>query len=151
MKKMLFLLTIGLLFAFLAACGATETPTEEPTPVPPTPEETLQTTSLESILNITWQWKDLVETDPASQSIVPNPENYTLILRADGTTEIKADCNQVLGSYTQQGSALIITMGPSTMAACGEAVPGFPGSGKYLWDAGRRPKTGWRILHHGIR
>ncbi|HUV28425.1 MAG TPA: META domain-containing protein [Anaerolineales bacterium] len=120
MKKMLFLLTIGLLFAFLAACGAAETPTEEPTPVPPTPEEVLQTTSLESILDITWQWMDLVETDPASQSIVPDPENYTLIFRADGTTEIKADCNQVLGSYTQQGSALIITMGPSTLAACGE-------------------------------
>ena len=120
MKKMLFLLTIGLLFIFLAACGAAETPTEEPTPAPTATEETMQTTSLESILDITWQWADMIETEPASQSVVPDPENYTVIFRADGTAEIMADCNQVHGTYTQQGSALIITLGPSTMAACGE-------------------------------
>jgi heat shock protein HslJ/uncharacterized protein YraI len=120
MKKMLFLLAIGLLFVFLVACGAAETPTEEPTPAPTATEETMQTTSLESILDITWQWADMIETEPASQSVVPDPENYTVIFRADGTAEIKADCNQVHGTYTQQGSALIITLGPSTMAACGE-------------------------------
>ena len=120
MKKMLFLMTIGLLFVFLVACGAAETPTEEPTPTPTATEETMQTTSLESILDITWQWADMIETEPASQSVVPDPENYTVIFRADGTAEIKADCNQVHGTYTQQGSALIITLGPSTMASCGE-------------------------------
>ena len=120
MKKMLFLMTIGLLFVFLVACGAAETPTEEPTPTPTATEETMQTTSLESILDITWQWADMIETEPASQSVVPDPENYTVVFRADGTAEIKADCNQVHGTYTQQGSALIITLGPSTMASCGE-------------------------------
>lgn len=121
MKKMLFLLTIVFLFAFLAACGGTEeTPTEEPTQAPTPTEESIQTVSIESILDITWQWKELVETEPASQSTIPDPKNYTLILRADGSAEIKADCNQVRGSYTQQGSAMIITLGPSTMAACGE-------------------------------
>ena len=120
MKKMLFLLSIGLLFVLLVACGSAETPTEEPTSVPPTPEETMQTVSLESILDITWQWKEMVETEPASQSVVPDPENYTIIFRADGSAEVKADCNQVRGTYTQQGSALIITLGPSTMAACGD-------------------------------
>ena len=120
MKKMLFLLTIGLLFAFLAACGTAETPTEEPTPVPATPEETMQTTSLESILDISWQWVELVETEPASQSVVPDPENYTLAFHADGTLDIQADCNQVGATFTQEGSALIIELGPSTMAACGE-------------------------------
>ncbi len=120
MKKMLFLLFIGLLLILLTSCSSAETPTEQPTPEPTATEETMQTTSLESILDISWQWTQLVETEPASQSVVPNPENYTLILRADGSAEIKADCNQVRGSYTQQGSALIITLGPSTLAACGE-------------------------------
>jgi heat shock protein HslJ/uncharacterized protein YraI len=120
MKKMLYLTLFGILFAFLVACGGTETPTEEPTPVPTTPEEPIQAASLDDILDITWQWVDLVETEPASQSVVPDPENYTLVFRADGKAEIQADCNQVLGTYTQQGSALIIMLGPSTMAACGE-------------------------------
>jgi heat shock protein HslJ/uncharacterized protein YraI len=122
MKKILYLTILGLLFILVAACGgATETPTEEPTPVATAaPEETIQSAALEDILDITWQWVDLVETEPASQSVVPNPENYTLVLRADGTAEIQADCNQVLATYTQQGSALIIQLGPSTMAACGE-------------------------------
>ena len=120
MKKIFFLLIIGLFFVFLVACGAAETPTEEPTPVPTPTEESIQTTSLENILDITWQWVEMVETEPASQSIVPDPENYTTIFRTDGSVEIRADCNQVHGTYTQQGNALIISLGASTMAACGE-------------------------------
>lgn len=120
MKKIFFLLITGLLFVLLVACGAAETPTEEPTPVPTATEESIQTTSIENILDITWQWADMVETEPASQSIVPDPENYAIVFRADGSVEIKADCNQVQGTYTQQGNALIITLGASTMAACGE-------------------------------
>jgi heat shock protein HslJ len=121
MKKLIYLSMVVVTFALLAACGGAETPTEEPTVVvAATPEEAIQTTSLESILDISWQWLELVETEPASQSIVPDPENYTLIFREDGIAEIKADCNQVGATYTQQGNALIITLGPSTMAACGE-------------------------------
>ena len=122
MKKILYLTISVLLFVNLVACGGgTETPTETPTEeVAATPVKTIQTTSLESILDITWQWVDLVETEPANQSVVPDPENYTVIFREDGSAEIKADCNQVGATYTQQGSALIITLGPSTMAACDE-------------------------------
>lgn len=121
MKKLIYLSMVLVTFALLAACGGAETPTEEPTVVvAATPEEAIQTTSLESILDISWQWLELVETEPASQSIVPDPENYTLIFREDGIAEIKADCNQVGATYTQQGNALIITLGPSTMAACGD-------------------------------
>jgi heat shock protein HslJ len=73
-----------------------------------------------SITGITWQWTELVETAPAAQSVVPNPENYTLLLLPDGTLSIKADCNGVGGSYTLEGNALTIALGPSTMAYCGE-------------------------------
>jgi heat shock protein HslJ/uncharacterized protein YraI len=122
MKTNLYLFSAFFMGVLLAACGgATETPTPEPTPVvEATPEEVIQEASLESILDITWQWKELVETEPASQSVVPDPENYTLTFREDGSAEIKADCNQVGATFTQRGSALIITMGLSTMAACGE-------------------------------
>jgi len=121
MKKLIYLSMVVVTFAILVACGGAETATEEPTAVvPATPDETIQTASLESILDISWQWVDLVETEPANQSVVPDPENYTLAFHADGTLDIQADCNQVKAAYSQQGSALIIELGPSTMAACGE-------------------------------
>jgi heat shock protein HslJ len=45
--------------------------------------------------------------------------NYTVQFNPDGQVAIQADCNQVSGSYTAEGSALSITLGPSTLAACG--------------------------------
>jgi heat shock protein HslJ len=74
----------------------------------------------QSITDMDWQWSEMVETAPASQSLVPNPENYTLRLLSDGSLSIKADCNMVGGSYSLDGSALTIELGPSTMAFCGE-------------------------------
>jgi heat shock protein HslJ len=72
------------------------------------------------IVNIVWQWSDLVETLPASQSVVPDPGNYTITFLEDGTIGIKADCNVVGGHYTLDGASLSIQLGPSTMAFCGE-------------------------------
>jgi heat shock protein HslJ len=70
---------------------------------------------------IQWQWAELTETEPASQSVVPDPENYVLILGADGSASLKADCNQVLWTYTLEGSSLTFnTLGPSTLAFCGD-------------------------------
>jgi heat shock protein HslJ len=81
----------------------------------------LSTQSDLDITDITWQWWGLVETEPATQSVVPNSENYTLILQSDGSLHVKADCNVVGGAYTLEGDALAIELGPSTMAFCGEA------------------------------
>ena len=67
----------------------------------------------------TWQWTHLNENHPKSQSVIPDPENYTLTLADDGTFTAKADCNQVSGTYDLQGDSLTITPGPSTRAACG--------------------------------
>ncbi len=49
---------------------------------------------------------------------VPDPANYTILFNEDGTASIKADCNQVMASYTVDESNISITMGPSTLAAC---------------------------------
>ena len=48
-----------------------------------------------------------------------NPENYTIVFNADGTLMGKADCNNFSGTYSQQ-NGFKITLGPSTMAFCGE-------------------------------
>jgi len=76
--------------------------------------------SIEDIQNIVWHWSALVETEPAAQSIVPNAENYTIVFLPDGSAPIKADCNQVGGSYSADGSSLTIVLGPTTTAFCGE-------------------------------
>jgi len=69
----------------------------------------------------TWQWASMETTVPASQSVVPDPQNYTITFNTDGSVAIKADCNQVGGTYSLSGSDLSITLGPSTMAYCGDA------------------------------
>ena len=68
----------------------------------------------------TWQWTASTEAVPASQSVVPDPENYTITFNADGTAAIKADCNNVTATYATDGSSMTITLGASTMAMCPE-------------------------------
>jgi len=72
------------------------------------------------IVDIPWQWTSLSENEPASQSVVPNPESYTLTLNSDGSINIQADCNVVNGSFSVEGTSLTLTLGPSTLAFCGE-------------------------------
>jgi heat shock protein HslJ len=77
--------------------------------------------SHDQITGIQWQWAELTETEPASQSVVPDPENYVLILNTDGSANLKADCNQVQWTYTLEDSTLTFnTLGPSTLAYCGD-------------------------------
>ena len=88
-----------------------ETAVSETTAVPATSAD---------IVGTIWQWTDLVETSPASISVVPNPENYTITFNEDGTVTILADCNNVTGSYTLENGNISIVLGASTMAFCGE-------------------------------
>lgn len=67
-----------------------------------------------------WQWTCLKENEPASQTVVPKPENYTVTFNQGGGLQIKADCNMVQGGYTLEGDRISILLGPSTLAACGE-------------------------------
>lgn len=83
----------------------------EPEPSPPV--------SAESIVDIIWQWTELIETEPAAQSVVPDPENYTLVFRPDGQYQVKADCNLGSGSYTVDGNSLTLGVMAMTMAECG--------------------------------
>ena len=73
------------------------------------------------LINTIWEWNSLVESEPAAQSVVPNPENYTITFLTDGAASIKADCNQVGATYTLgSDGSLSIMAGPSTKAFCGE-------------------------------
>jgi uncharacterized protein YraI/heat shock protein HslJ len=72
-----------------------------------------------SLTGVQWGWTELTETQPASQSIIPNPENYTLVFQPDGGLQILADCNSGFGSYTLEGDNMSIEIIVSTSAECG--------------------------------
>jgi heat shock protein HslJ len=120
--KMLFPILLILFSIPLAACQAASMPESDTSQsqTQETPEEPNQVNpiTIDQIINISWQWADLSESLPASQSVVPDPENYTLTFWEDGSLSFKADCNVGGGSYTVEGSQ--IEFGPmmSTMAMC---------------------------------
>jgi len=77
------------------------------------------------IVGTTWQWQefqDSADGDEANHISVGDPAKYTLTLKAGNKVEILADCNQVSWQYSLAGSRLTFdSIGPSTLAACGEA------------------------------
>ena len=68
------------------------------------------------LTGIPWEW--VGTTSPAGLAPVGDPSRYNIIFNANGTANIKADCNSVHGSYTTNGSNISITTGASTMVAC---------------------------------
>ena len=96
------LLTLGLMVSVvLAACA----------PAAPPPTNPIQ--------GIVWQWTSVTNQTTKETTTVPTPESYTIIFKTDGTFTGKADCNNISGTYSQEGG-FTITLGPSTMAYCGE-------------------------------
>jgi heat shock protein HslJ len=100
-RSILLLVSLVALFT-LAACSSTG-----------------NETGTDSITDIVWQWESVTDRPTSETTTVPDPENYTLTFRDDGTFTGKADCNNFSGTYTQDGN-FILTLGPSTLAACGE-------------------------------
>ena len=78
----------------------------------------IKSVSIGEITNITWQWAELIEQNPAAQSVVPDPENYTLTFWDDGTFGFKADCNSGNGSYTVESNQIEFGTMMTTLAMC---------------------------------
>jgi heat shock protein HslJ/uncharacterized protein YraI len=123
-KKLL--VVILLVFSILLGACTSSPPapaaTTEPTSIPePTsaPEPVLESLSQAELVGETWQWVGLRETMPAAQSVIPDPENYTLTFKDDGTVSIKADCIVAMGSYQLSGDQLTIDIGPTIQMDCG--------------------------------
>ena len=76
--------------------------------------------SAEKLAGPTWQLTSVTEKVPAFQGVVP-PEDqsrYTITFNEDGTAAIKADCNNVVATYTTEETSISIVPGPSTLVAC---------------------------------
>ena len=104
MRKLFGLTLLVALALALSACGA-------------------GSSSSDTITGIVWQWAAMQETAPANLSAVPPADigKYTITFNTDGSLAIAADCNQVGGTYTTSGSDMKITLGASTLMACGDA------------------------------
>ena len=81
MNKKYLLIPIMLVVLLLTACSGGETATTETTEATTnTPQEAvepqpmLEPVSKEAVQDIIWKWTRLIETQPAAQSLVPNPE-----------------------------------------------------------------------------
>jgi heat shock protein HslJ len=85
--------------------------------IPPGDGESAASAAQPELVGSTWLWdQTLMNND---ETFIPdNPSNYSVQFQPDGTVSIQADCNQVGGTYTVDGSSITIQTGPTTMAAC---------------------------------
>lgn len=104
-KYLLFIVTISLAVLLLAGCTGSGKEAEAP--------------PSNSIVNIVWEWQETINQSTGDTQTVPNPENYTITFLEDGTFTGMADCNVIAGTYSTEGG-FTISLGPSTLAACGE-------------------------------
>ncbi len=132
----------------LAACASDTGPTPTPEVIVVTataegPADT-STTLPPEMLGVEWQLHSVLESEPAAQSVIPQPQNYTIQFTPEGTAAIRADCNQVLGNYTVQGTNLTIAIGPTTLAFCGEE------SGDSLYISALGAVTSYEMSEYGM-
>jgi heat shock protein HslJ len=129
MKKITALSILVLLAVMLSACGGSGLPKE--------------------VLGTTWEWQQLSETSPASQSMIANSANYTLGFNPDNLYVAKADCNIVQGEYEVSGDSLTLKAGPSTLAECGAESSYFQYVGFLAQVDGYRLENGKLVLTFG--
>jgi heat shock protein HslJ len=103
MNKILISLVAGLALLALVACGSQQ-----------------GSSSGDSLTGVDWRWLSVTDQSANDTTTVPNPENYTITFHDDGTFEGTADCNDIAGTYSTD-NGFSITVGPSTLAFCGEA------------------------------
>lgn len=100
-----------------AAYPAPSDATSEPAP-PEAPADSPigGETAGSNLTGVTWEWAVLV--DQMGQTEVTDPTRYTAVFNADGTLNLKADCNTVISQYITNGASLEIVPGVTTLVAC---------------------------------
>ena len=88
-RATLLLACFGIVISMAAAC----VPVASPTPAAATPANT--------ITNILWQWTSVTNRPTGATTEVPDPQDYTITFRDDGTLNGQADCNTFTGTYSQ--------------------------------------------------
>ncbi|MEZ4541789.1 MAG: META domain-containing protein [Chloroflexota bacterium] len=83
----------------------------------PVEDELLPATAFDAV-GYNWHWT--TATDAAgTETVVENPQDFSLVLWPDGTYSIKADCNVGGGVYTYEANGGIrLAPGPLSLALC---------------------------------
>jgi heat shock protein HslJ/uncharacterized protein YraI len=68
----------------------------------------------------TWNWLGSQFSD-GSTTVVADPSRYSIVFNADGTYNGKADCNNLVGSYTVEENRITINPGAMTLMACADS------------------------------
>ncbi len=95
-----------------------------------------------SLTGAVWQLEQ-IRYNNDTQVAIDSLSDYTVEFMEDGQLSIRADCNQALGSFTEDGSSLSIELGPTTLAACPpesvatEYLQGLQGAGGYFFQDGK--------------
>lgn len=81
---------------------------------PPQPD----TPTASALTGTVWELQQIQKNDGTLLTANP-PQNYTAEFAEDGQVFVRADCNNSIGQFTQQGDArLSVVMGSTTLAAC---------------------------------
>jgi len=107
MTKIRDFVPIAVLVLVTVSCAGRATPTPALAPI-----------SVSDIFEISWRWAEFVQTDPAGQSVVPDPERYTLLFMPGGALFVQADCNVGTGNYRLEGNRLTMELEAITSATC---------------------------------
>lgn len=80
------------------------------------------------ITGIVWKLERFNDKEDLYNTVIDDPDKYTLVLLPNSAYQVKADCNRMQGRYTLEGKQIKIEPGPMTLAECP------PGSlyGEYL-------------------
>ena len=73
----------------------------------------------DSLVGPVWQWQGSKYNND-TEAVPADAAQYTIQFNDDGTVAVKADCNNGSGSYTTDGSSILIEIMTTTLAACAE-------------------------------
>jgi len=109
--------TVALLIAAGCAAACTRSiasPSTDPTPAGSAPVPI-------TITDTIWKLRSF-QPSGSPNAAVPNPDGFTLELRADGKMSVRADCNRCGGTYVVAGETLVLGSNAAcTRAACSSA------------------------------
>jgi heat shock protein HslJ len=72
----------------------------------------------DALIDVPWAW-DWSHYNNDTEVLAMDGREYRMKFQADGSLRIQADCNRVFGTYGAEKKSISITLGPSTLMACG--------------------------------